>query len=56
MSLDFGTLVWISQSVGLLCLVALSLAVLLYVCWPSNRKRFDGAAKSILGDEDNPWQ
>jgi cytochrome c oxidase cbb3-type subunit 4 len=24
--------------------------------WPSNKKRFDRAAQSILDDEDRPWR
>jgi cytochrome c oxidase cbb3-type subunit 4 len=53
---DFETLVWFAKTFGLIYLVALSLAVLAYVYWPPNRGRFDGAAKSILDDEDGPWR
>src|SRR6185312_10527923 len=35
-------------------LIALFAIVLVYVFWPSNKKRFDRAAKSILRDEDKP--
>ena len=34
----------------------LSAAVLVYACWPSNKRRFDRAAQSILDDEDKPWR
>ena len=56
MELDHGTLVWFSKSFGLFYLMALSLAVVVYAYWPSNRKRFDNAANSILREEDRPWQ
>jgi cytochrome c oxidase cbb3-type subunit 4 len=56
MSLDHDTVVWFSKIFGLLYLVALALAVLLYVYWPSNKQRFDRAADAILHDEDKPWR
>ena len=45
--MDFAheTTVWFSKSFGLFYLLGLSIAVLIYVYWPSNKKRFD--AKSI---------
>ena len=52
---DHDTLVWFSKSFGLLYLIALSLIVLAYAYWPSNRKTFDRAAQAILNDEDKPW-
>jgi cytochrome c oxidase cbb3-type subunit 4 len=55
-TLDFDTLAWFAQSFGLIYLLALSLFVLLYAYWPSNRRRFDGAARSIFEDEDEPWR
>ena len=48
--------VWISKSIGLFYLIGLSVAVLVYVYWPSNRKRFDRAATSILEGDDKPWR
>jgi cytochrome c oxidase cbb3-type subunit 4 len=54
MTLDHDTLVWLSKSFGLFYLIALSLAVGAYAYWPSNKKRFDRAADSILDDEDKP--
>ncbi len=56
MPFDHGTLVWFSKSFGLFYLIGLSVAVLAYVFWPSNKKPFDRAAKSILQDEDKPFQ
>ena len=48
--------VWFSKSFGLFYLIALSIGVLVYAFWPSNKKRFDQAAHSILGDEDKPYR
>ena len=56
MSVEHDLLVAISKSFGLFYLIALSIAVLIYTFWPSNRKRFDHAANSILHDEDRPWR
>jgi cytochrome c oxidase cbb3-type subunit 4 len=49
------TVVWFSKSFGLFYLIGLSVAVLAYVYWPSNKKNFDRAAKSIIDGEDKPW-
>ena len=48
-------LVWFAKSFGLFYLIGLSVIVLVYVYWPSNKKRFDRAAQAILHDEDKPW-
>jgi cytochrome c oxidase cbb3-type subunit 4 len=56
MSLDHDTLVWFSKTFGLFYLVALSVVILIYAYWPSNKQRFDQAAKAILQDEDKPWR
>ena len=56
MSVTHDLLVGLSKSAGLFYLLALSAAVLVYVYWPSNKKRFDHAAQSILRDEDKPWR
>ena len=56
MSVAHEVLVGFAKSVGLFYLIALSAAVLVYTFWPSNKKRFDHAAQSILGDEDKPWR
>ncbi|MDE2377919.1 cbb3-type cytochrome c oxidase subunit 3 [Bradyrhizobium sp.] len=53
---DHDTLVWVSKSFGLFYLIALSLIVVAYAYWPSNRKTFDRAARAILIDEDKPWE
>jgi cytochrome c oxidase cbb3-type subunit 4 len=46
------TALWLSKSVGLFYLIAMSIAVLVYVFWPANKDRFDEAARSIL-DKDH---
>ena len=57
MTIDHELLVWLSKSIGLFYLLFLSLAVVLYAYWPSNKKRFDHAAQSIVDDgEDVPWR
>lgn len=56
MDVDHGTLVWFSKSFGLFYLIGLSLAVLAYTFWPSNKTRFDRAAQSIIQDEDKPFR
>lgn len=55
MTIEHDFLVGFSKSFGLFYLIALSIGVLIYVYWPSNRKRFDHAAQSILTKEDKPW-
>jgi cytochrome c oxidase cbb3-type subunit 4 len=52
--MDNDLTVWFSKSFGLFYLIALSIAVLVYAFWPSNKKRFDDAAQSILDQEDKP--
>jgi cytochrome c oxidase cbb3-type subunit IV len=56
MSVTHDFLVGFSKSFGLFYLLALSVAVRVYAYWPSNKKRFDDAARSILADEDQPYE
>lgn len=56
MVIDHDMTVWFSKSFGLFYLMALSLAVIVYAYWPSNKTRFNHAATSILGEEDKPWR
>ncbi|MBX3488687.1 cbb3-type cytochrome c oxidase subunit 3 [Parvibaculum sp.] len=56
MGIDHDTLVFFSKSWGLFYLWAFAICVLVYTFWPSNRKRFNNAKKSILDPEDKPWQ
>jgi cytochrome c oxidase cbb3-type subunit 4 len=56
MAFAHDTLVWFSKSFGLFYLIGLSVLVLIYTYWPSNKKKFDEAANAILhDDEDKPW-
>jgi len=43
----------LSQTVALILFVALFAAVIIYVFWPGNKKKFDDAAKLPLEDEKN---
>ena len=54
MEISHETLVAFAKTFGLFYLIAMSLVALLYALWPSNKKRFDHAAKSVLDDEDGP--
>lgn len=52
MEIAHETTLWLSKTVGLFYLIALSVAVCVYAYWPSNKQRFDEAARSILTPED----
>lgn len=52
--MDHDTLVMFAKTFGLFYLFILSIGIVIYACWPGNRKRFDRAARSILDDEDKP--
>ena len=54
MSVTHDLLVGLSKSAALFYLIALSIAVLIYAYWPSNKARFERAAQSILDEEDKP--
>jgi cytochrome c oxidase cbb3-type subunit 4 len=56
MEITHDTLVWFSKSYGLFYFVGLSVAIVIYAYWPSNKRRFDQAADSILHDEDRPYR
>ncbi|TCU64000.1 cytochrome c oxidase cbb3-type subunit 4 [Bradyrhizobium sp. R2.2-H] len=56
MHFEHDKLVWFSKSFGLFYLIALSIIILVYAYWPSNKKAFDRAAKSVLHNEDGPWR
>jgi cytochrome c oxidase cbb3-type subunit 4 len=56
MDLDHATVVAFAKSFGLFYLIAMSIGVLIYTYWPSNKKRFDEAAEAIIHDEDAPWR
>jgi cytochrome c oxidase cbb3-type subunit 4 len=48
------TVVAFSKSWGLFYLIIFFLIVVCYALWPSNRKKFDRAKKSILDKDDKP--
>ena len=54
--IEHAFLVGFSKSFGLFYLIALSIAVVIYAMKPSNKERFDDAARSILRDEAEPWR
>jgi cytochrome c oxidase cbb3-type subunit 4 len=54
MDFDHQSIVGFAKSWGLFYLIALSVGVLIYAFWPSNRKRFDRAKHSILDKDDRP--
>jgi cytochrome c oxidase cbb3-type subunit IV len=59
--MDNDFVVWFSKSFGLFYLIALSIIIVVYAYWPSNKKQFDEAARSILNHEDTqhrdqPWR
>jgi cytochrome c oxidase cbb3-type subunit IV len=56
MTVDHDFLLGMSKSFGLFYLIMLSVAVVAYAYWPTNKSRFDRAAQSILRDEDKPWR
>ena len=56
MDIDHNTLVGFAKSWGLFYLIALFIVVVVYTFWPSNRKRFDDAKRTILDEDDQPWQ
>lgn len=56
MNIDHDTLVALAKSWGLFYLLALTVGVLIYTFWPSNRKKFDRAKKSIIDQDDTTWE
>lgn len=54
--IEHSFLVGISKSFGLFYLLMLSVAVVIHAMKPSNKKRFDDAAKSIFRDKAEPWR
>ncbi len=56
MSFDHDSVVSFATSWGLIYFIMMAVGVLVYVFWPSNKKRFDDAKKSILDEDDEPWK
>lgn len=52
--LTHDVFVGFSKSFGLFYLIALSVGILVYACWPANKKKFDCAASNVLSDEEGP--
>ena len=52
--MDHNSFVAFAKSWGLFYLIGFSIAVLIYVFWPGNSKRFDRAKRSILEKDDKP--
>ena len=44
----------LSQTVVLVLFVAVFVAIVAYVFWPGNKKKFDEAARLPLEDDDKP--
>lgn len=53
LGLSHETVVLIARLVGLACMIALFIGVLVYIFWPGNRRRFRRAKRSVLEDEDS---
>ena len=51
----YGFFTGLSKSFGLFYFIGFSICVVVYACWPANKKQFDQAAHDILEDEDRPW-
>ena len=56
MTVDHAFLVLLAKQYGLFYLLAVAAVILAWTYWPSRRKRFDRAARSILEGEDRPWR
>ncbi|MFP3920113.1 MAG: cbb3-type cytochrome c oxidase subunit 3 [Dichotomicrobium sp.] len=54
--MDYETVVMISQIAALLLFIGLFVAVLIYVFWPGNRKRFERASRMPLEESDKPQE
>jgi len=52
MELGHQELVAISKSYGLFYMMIIFVGATVYAYWPSNKNKFDQAAKRILEDED----
>ncbi|MGB4865106.1 MAG: cbb3-type cytochrome c oxidase subunit 3 [Hyphomicrobium sp.] len=54
MTVDHLDVVYVAKTYGLVFLVAFFVIATVYAYWPSNRQRFEEAAKSVIDDEDTP--
>ena len=53
MTIDHEMLTGFSKSFGLFYLIAMSIGVLVYAYWPSNKKPFEHAAEAVISDEED---
>ena len=53
MTIDHETLTGFAKSFGLFYLIAMSIGVLVYAYWPSNKKQFERAAAAVVSDEED---
>lgn len=51
MNVDHDALVAFAKSFGLLYMMAMFAAAVVYACWPSNQSKFDRAANSVLEED-----
>jgi cytochrome c oxidase cbb3-type subunit 4 len=51
MQSTYNMLAYIAQSVGVIYFMGLFMAVLVYALWPSNKARFDEAARMPLRED-----
>lgn len=54
MDLDHDTVTAFAKTFGLLYLMAMFLGMAAYALWPSKKREFDRAARSVLDDEEGP--
>ncbi|MFV0368470.1 MAG: cbb3-type cytochrome oxidase subunit 3 [Hyphomicrobiaceae bacterium] len=54
MMIEHSDLVYAAKTIGLLLLMALFIASVIYAYWPSHKADFEKTARSIIDDEDRP--
>lgn len=54
MDLDHDAVTAFAKTFGLLYLMGMFLAMAAYALWPSKKREFDRAARSVLDDEGGP--
>jgi cytochrome c oxidase cbb3-type subunit IV len=54
--MEHDALVAFAKSGGLIYLMIMAAVALAYALWPSNKTRFDQAARDVIDDEDVPWR
>ena len=46
----------LSKSLGLFIMLGVFIGAIVYAYWPKNRSAFDRSARSIIDQDDRPWQ